>query len=129
MSYTPTTEYMSPLGFTSLENERACYRVWTNQTGRRQIRAHRSAGSTWLDFYERTDSASPWRKQTADPAPATEQGFRAQLVSLGWLLGGVSACYTLTLTPSAPITGRVTPKMLPTHLLGLSYATRNSSSR
>lgn len=101
MSYTPTNAQMSPLGFISPENEKVAYRVWTNQAGNRQIRAYRSPGSTWLDFYERTAPATPWRKQAADPSPATEQEFRHQLTSLGWFSMSVSAHYTLAAPATA----------------------------
>lgn len=129
MSYTPATEQMNSLGFTSLENENAFYRVWTNQTGKQQIRAHRNSGSTWLDYYERTDSASPWRKQAADPAPATEQEFRCQLTSLGWLSASISTHYTLTLVIPSMATSLVTTKMLYPYLFKPGYATWSSSSQ
>ena len=123
MSYTPTTEYMNSLGFVSLESEKTFYRVWTNQTGKRQIRAHRSSGSTWLDYYERADAAGPWRKQAADPAPATEQAFYCQLAALGWVLASISARYTLTLAAPSITTGLVAAKMPYPYLPRPGYAT------
>ena len=90
---------MSFLGFASPEKEKAAYRVLTNQAGTRQIRAHRSSGSTWLDFYERADPATPWRKQVADPSPATQQEFYRQLIHLGWLN------YAVAGVPQGPSTG------------------------
>lgn len=85
MSYTPNKEDMIPLGFTSPEKDSSQFKVWTDQTNTRQIRAHRNPGHTWLDFYERAVPAAAWRKRVSGPDIPAKADFLTQLQALSWL--------------------------------------------
>ncbi|MGI4871407.1 MAG: hypothetical protein ACRYFX_09550 [Janthinobacterium lividum] len=87
MAYTPNKEDMAPLGFLSVEKDTSHFKIWTNQTNTRQIRAHRNPGNTWLDFYERDSAALPWRKRTSGPSLPTKTEFLTQLLDLQGLQG------------------------------------------